>query len=165
MLDKATAYQNIWILVPPYKLEKSQLPCKATGVMLQNPFINILINVPYVMGSWVTTLSICGKKSGSATNHISAHTPSAYNNTIHSADILKKTCSLISKRFCLLSTVLVKLLMTTIWEGLWRKTRSFFFFGSLHVDLYFITRTIGLSFVTKINKAITKLFVDVLMNH
>lgn len=62
------------------------------------------------------TLSICGKKLGSATNHISAHTPSAYNNTIHSADILKKTCSLISKRFRLLvvSTVLVKLLMTTI---------------------------------------------------
>jgi len=46
---------------PPYKLEKSQLPCKATGVMLQDLFINILINVPYVMGSWLTTWSIVAK--------------------------------------------------------------------------------------------------------
>lgn len=49
---------------PPYKLEKSQLPCKATGVMLQDLFINILTNVPYVMGSWLTTWSIVAKNWG-----------------------------------------------------------------------------------------------------
>lgn len=108
---------------PPYKLEKSQLPCKATGVMLQDLFINILTNVPYVMGIFAHNLVYCGKKLGSATNHISAHTPSAYNNTIHIADILKKTRSLISKRFCLLvgSTVLVKLLMTLLFERFFPK--------------------------------------------
>jgi hypothetical protein len=50
---------------PPYKFEKSQLPCKATGViMLQNLFINILISVPYVMGSWLTTWSLVAKNWG-----------------------------------------------------------------------------------------------------